>query len=392
MDPVEGVERLSRLLDAVMSLGSELDLHSTLRRVAAAAVELTGAGYGAFAVLDETGGAFSDFITVGVDDATRSAIGDLPTGLGVLGELIRSPEPVRLADLRQHPDSVGMPPHHPEMGPFLGIPVRVRNRVFGFLYLCGDAGSEEFDVHDERAAVSLATAGGVAIENASMHERFAEMVLVEERERIARELHDTVIQRLYGVGLTLQGSTRLTRDAALRARLETAVDDLDVTIRDIRGTIFELQTTRSVGSSVRQAVLELVAEATRSLGFSPEVRFVGPVDTAVSAATAEHMLLVLREALSNVARHAGATRATIEVCVEDDVVALSVSDDGIGPSVNERFSDSSAATDLETSGGQGLRNIAARAEKLGGTSSLAEGPTGGAVLRWTVPLDWLYSR
>jgi len=389
MAPLADRARLRRLLDSVMSLGSELDLPSTLHRMVATAVDLTGATHGAFGVLDATGSALDDWITFGIDEDDRAALGAPPTGKGVLGLLIERPEPTRIARISEHPDGVGFPAGHPDMTSFLGVPVRVRQRVYGFLYLTDKQPGGEFDEVDEQLAVSLARAAGLAIENASMRERFAEVVLLEERERIARELHDVVIQRIYGVGLNLQTAIRQSDDEELRSRLESAVSDLDETIDDIRSTIYELHAGRPARASLREAVADLVEEYSRVLGFTPRVDLGAPVDDAVSAATAEHLVMVVREALSNVARHARASAVTLHIDVVGDHVVLVVVDDGVGPPADLP---ADATTD-ELAGrasGQGLRNIAARAEKLGGTSSFTAGPTGGSVLRWTVPLHWAY--
>jgi signal transduction histidine kinase len=376
---ITGIERLRQLLTAVMSLGAEVDLASTLQRIVTTATELTGATYGAFGVLSADGESLSDFITAGIDQSTHRAIGALPTGRGVLGVLIAEPTPLRLSDLGTHPASIGMPPGHPVMTSFLGVPVQVHDKPHGILYLCDKEGHGEFDEVDEETTVTLAAAAGVAIENSLIHDRFADLLVLEDRERIARELHDVVIQRLYGVGLNLQGSVRLSDDEQLTERLETAIDDLDQTIRDIRSTIFELHINRSSEGSLRQALLEVIAECGRVLGFDPTVRFEGPLDAAVGDKAAAHLLVVVREALSNIARHANATEATLTISVNDDLVALTVSDNGIGPPLAEG--------EQPPTGGNGLHNIRVRAEQLAGESSLTRGATGGALLRWIVPVD-----
>jgi signal transduction histidine kinase len=377
---ITGIERLRHLLTAVMSLGAEVDLRSTLDRIVATATELSGATYGAFGVLDDEGEALADFITAGVDAETHRSIGALPTGRGVLGVLIREPRPLRLGDLAHHPSSVGMPPGHPPMKSFLGVPVQVNGRPHGILYLCDKEGGGQFDEVDEETTITLAAAAGVAIENASIQDRFTELLVLEDRERIARELHDVVIQRLYAVGLNLQGSVRLSDDSRLAERLEGAIDDLDQTIRDIRSTIFELNTSRATGTSLRQDILEVVAECGRGLGFEPAVRFDGPVDAVVGDKAAGHLLVVIREALSNVSRHAGATAATVTVAATDDVVELCVADNGSGPPAGEGH-------EAGAHGGKGLKNIVTRAQQLGGNASLDAGAEAGSVLRWVVPLD-----
>jgi len=391
MAPLAGGERLRKLLDAVMSLGSGFDLPATLERIVTAAVELTGSEYGAFGLLDETGTRLDDFVLVGLDEEHRIAIGDPPIDAGVLGTLIASRGPVRIGAASDRPDGPSVPPHHPEVESFLGVPVEVRQRVYGFLYLADKQHAEEFDERDEELAVLLAKAAGLAIDNATMRERFAEVVVLEERERIARELHDVVIQRIYGVGLNLQACIRVLDDPELQSRLGAAVSDLDETIDDIRSSIFELHSTRPANTTLRQAVERLVLEYSRLLGFTPEVHFVGDLESSVTAPTAEHLLLVLREALSNVARHAHARSAWLRIEATADHVELTVTDDGVGPPQHASVSpDEERPLARGRAVGQGLRNIEARAEKLGGTSSFAPGPAGGSVLRWTVPLNWLY--
>ena len=197
------------------------------------------------------------------------------------------------------------------MTSFLGAPVAVRGHVFGNIYLCDKVGGGEFTEDDEVFVVNLASVASLAIENARLHARVAELATLEDRERIARDLHDTVIQRLFAVGLSLQATQRLVDDAVVSSRLLTAVDDLDTTVRDIRAAIFELQVAHRSGPSVRQQLLDLAAQSAPALGFDPVIRFDGPIDAAVDPSLAEDLLAVLREALTNIAKHAHATRAEV---------------------------------------------------------------------------------
>ncbi|GAA0680092.1 GAF domain-containing protein [Kitasatospora atroaurantiaca] len=163
-------DRMQRLLEAVVSVGAGLDLHATLQRIATAAAELVDAKYAALGVISPQGHGLSDFIHVGVDDATAAAIGELPTGRGILGVLIDRPEPLRLADLAGDPRSSGFPPHHPPMKSFLGEPIRVRDEVFGNLYLTEKLNGNAFTPEDAQVVHALAAAAGVAIENSRLYE------------------------------------------------------------------------------------------------------------------------------------------------------------------------------------------------------------------------------
>lgn len=364
---------LRRLLDAVTSVGGELDLDRVLREVVRAAVSLVHARYGALGVLDPDRTYLSDFVAVGLDDATADAIGDLPKGHGILGLLIEDPRPIRLAALGDHPDRFGFPPGHPPMTSFLGVPIFVGGAAYGNLYLTDKVGGGEFTDEDEELAVSLAAAAATAIEKARLHRRLRALDLVDDRERIARDLHDTVIQRLFATGLSLEGTSRLAASLPeVEQRIHQAVDDLDQVVRQIRSTIFELHATASATGGVRRRLLRVADDLAGALGFSPSFRFDGPVDTRVDDDLAEDLAAVVGEALANVARHAGAHRAEVIVGVGDRLVAT-VDDDGTGPGP--------ARAD-----GQGLANLAARAEARGGEVSLEARTEGGTRLRWSVPL------
>jgi len=367
-----GPAALRRLLDAVLSVGSELDLPTVLQRIVEAATDLVHARYGALGVLDESGRHLAEFITVGVDDDRRSAIGALPQGHGILGLLITDPRPIRLPDLREHPDSYGFPPNHPPMTSFLGVPIRIRGEVFGNLYLCDRQGDEVFSDVDEEMAVALAAAAGIAVDQARLHGRVGEMSMMADRERIARDLHDRVIQRLFATGLSLEGISRADLPPDIRERLHRAVDDLDETVRQVRSSIFELEERRIPGRSLRQEVLGLCSDAARSLGFEPIVRFEGPVDAAVDGPVADHLLAVLREALSNVARHARATQVEVGVRADGGGLELVVVDDGAG-------------VDPTAPRGDGLRNMERRAQGAGGSFAITAGEPAGTCVRWSVP-------
>ena len=376
MGAVAGAEQLRRLLHAVMALGSGPDLSTVLDRIVELATDLVDARYGALGVLDPSRTHLAEFVTTGVDDATAASIGPPPQGHGLLGRLIVDRKPVRLRDVAEHPHSYGFTPHHPKMRSFLGVPIWVGDQVFGNLYLTEKRGGGEFTAVDEELAVGLAAAAGVAIDNARLLERAQRLLVLEDRERIARDLHDTVIQRLFATGLLLQGAARLTDRPEVADRLARAVDDLDVTVRHIRSVIFELQPAHHGDRSVRRDLLLVAGEHARPLGFDPDVRFDGPIDTTVDAEVAEDLVNVLSEALSNVARHAGATRVDVEVVAGDDGVRLTLTDDGRGIGV----------AGGRDGPGRGLRNLRERAERHGGTLEVGPAPSGrGTRLTWSAP-------
>lgn len=197
-----------------------------------------------------------------------------------------------------------------------------------------------------------------------------ELLVSQDRDRIARDLHDRTIQRLFAAGLTLQGVQIRCEEPTLAGRIETVIDDLDDTIRELRSVIFGLH-RRSGDAGLRGEILRVVDDERQALGFEPELHFDGLVD-AISTPIASELLPTLREALSNVARHAHASSVRVVVTCTDDAVVLRVLDDGDGVPAN-------AVT------GNGTRNLAARAAELGGHCRLTAGPEGGTLLEWIVP-------
>jgi signal transduction histidine kinase len=292
--------------------------------------------------------------------------------VGVLGLLITDPKPRRIADIGAHPASAGFPAHHPPMTSFLGVPVMVRDQVFGNLYLTEKQGAAEFSQSDEDLVVALAGAAGVAIENARLHQRLEQLAVLGERERIARDLHDTVIQRLFATGMGLQSLVGRMEESDLRERLQQAVDELDETIREIRITIFDLEARDAEKEGLRARVLALAGEATATLGFAPRVHMDGPLDAATDATTQEELLKTLREALSNVVRHASASSVEVLLRAGSGTVTLRVADNGVGIPKDARR-------------GHGLDNMQTRAESLGGVCELSVRRGGGTVVSWRVP-------
>ena len=538
-------DRMRGLLEAVVAIGSGLDLESTLRRIVETAVGLVDASYGALGVIGGDN-RLAEFIPVGLSQEEIARVHHWPEGRGLLGLLIEDPRPLRLADIAAHPASSGFPDGHPPMQSFLGVPVRVRDEVFGNLYLTNKRGGGEFTEDDEAVLVALGAAAGVAVENARLYdaarrqqrwiqasaevttkllsgsapgevladitrqalqlsgadlavlarpdeegrrliithaegdgaaatlglvlpagqslsgqvlatgesltsadfaadERAAKaargamsqigpavvfplgapgnvrgvltigrchgaapfpqaradlvasfaaqagvalelaarrldaerIALYEDRDRIARDLHDLVIQRLYATGMSLEGTLPMITRPEVASRINNAVDAMDETIKDIRATIFQLQARGDADQpDLRGDILALVEEMTSVLGFAPSLRLGAGLGAEASGEVAEQALAALREALSNAARHSGASQVDVVVDVDPDgTLAVQVTDDGTGLPPGGRRS--------------GLGNLASRAEKLGGELRLGPAHPGaarpGTRLEWRVP-------
>jgi signal transduction histidine kinase len=372
---IEDPATLRRVLEATLLLEADLDLPTLLRHIVDEARSMTGAQYAALGVLNDDGTALSQFITVGLEPDEEDRIGPRPTGRGVLGLLTNDPQSLRIGRLDTHPDRHGFPPNHPPMTSFLGVPLKVRDEVYGNLYLTDKVGWTEFTSDDEALIGALAMAAGIAIENARLHERVAEVAVYEERDRLARDLHDTVIQRLFAIGLSLQSMVASPTASRNADRLTATIGDIDDTIRQVRTSIFELGSD-GLGRGVRDNVLSLLEELRPMAGFEVRAGFDGPVDTAVPDIVLEHLLAVVREAVSNIGRHARATQAGVTVSVESGRCRLRVVDDGCGLGASG-----------PGSAGLGLGNMKRRAEKLHGDCTIESPPAGGTVVIWDVPVD-----
>ncbi|WP_198663627.1 sensor histidine kinase [Jiangella endophytica] len=537
---VEARDSVHSLLEAVVSIGRELELEVALRRIVEVAIDLVDCRYGALGVIGDDG-QLSQFIPIGVSPDEIAGIAEWPHGRGLLGLLIKEPEPLRLAEISGHPESYGFPQGHPPMHSFLGVPIRVRDAVFGNLYLTEKNGGRDFDEQDETVVKALATAAGIAIENARLYDAsrrretwldasaevtqtllsgssleealtliashartmstarsalvvapddetpglmrvlaadgdHADMLdglrfsgagtlsesvlesgepravaeirrgaeptplldrlpagpalfvplgapprvrgvlvlarqrgeppfaaptvrmlqafvsqaavgleladarkeserhgLVDDRERIARDLHDVVVQRLFASAMSLTAAARLIDRPEVAARVERTVDDLDATIRQIRSTIFALQSSKEDRTdTLRGRLVAVVQSAREQLGFAPGLQLMGELDNAVPDEIADQLVPVLQESLSNVVRHAKASRVGAIVELSGGRLRVVVTDNGVGLPPEPRRS--------------GLANLAERAGRLGGTFTAGPGPDGGTEVQWVVPV------
>ncbi len=533
---IEGRDRLDGLVEAMLVVTSGLELDATLRSIVDTAIELVDARYGALGVRGH-GHDLVEFVYQGIDDDARALIGHLPQGRGVLGVLIDDPQPIRLDNIHQHPSSIGFPPNHPPMRTFLGVPVKIRDEVFGNLYLTDKANGQPFSEDDEVLVQALAAAAGIAIANARLYaqsrarqawieaardiatgmlsgadpatvfalmaekalkladatatmvvvpveaepptssdpelvitetsgsmsisaaddpttlnsrpisdvfsdrtprrvdnfdlsiggftdpgpalllplrvadtaagvlvvlrraglpqftdeqldmmaafadqaalawqlatseRRMRELEVLTDRDRIARELHDHVIQRLFAVGLAMQATVPLARSPEVQRRLSEQVDDLQEVIQDIRTAIFDLHTTSSGPLRLRQRLEEAIAECSTT-GLRTVVQFVGPV-SVVDAVLADHAEAFVRAAVDAAIRQPNVSRISVIVEVDDEL-RIRVTADG------QRVPDEATVNNLAE-----MRRFT---EEIGGSLTVETGADGKTTLRWSVPL------
>ena len=272
---------------------------------------LVGAQYAALGIVDAHG-VMERFITAGIDRDTRATIGHIPRGHGMLGLIVRENRSFRIPDITVDPRRFGFPPHHPPMHSFLGVPVTVQGRSVGNLYLTNKADADEFSEEDQALVETFAVHAGIAIENARLHEQVRRLAVVDERERISNDLHDGIIQSLYAVGLSLEDVPELAHEDPDEAerRVERAIESLHHTIRDIRNFIFGLRPELLTGTTLIAGLVAVVEEFRHNSMIDVELH-VGDVAEEPDPTAIGHLLGVVNEALSNVARHSGASRATV---------------------------------------------------------------------------------
>jgi signal transduction histidine kinase len=369
------------LVEAGLALASVLDLDALLQRIADLAREVVGARYGAVGVVGEDG-LLLRFVYSGIDQETADRIGDLPHGRGLLGVLLEGGRPMRMREISEHTDSYGFPPNHPPMHSFLGVPIIVRGRVFGRLYLTEKQGASEFTKDDERIAMTLAAQAGVAIQNANLldevRERGDELAVLEERERISKELHDGVIQSIYSVGLSLQGAMSLIeRDPeGTKKRMDDAIGTLDNVVRDVRSYIFALQPKTVEERGLKKAIEELVQDLEVNALAESTLQLSDEALEMVPGLFRGDFIQIAREILSNIARHAQAHEVSVACAVrEGETVVMTIEDDGVGfdPATVKR--------------GHGLTNIEERARRIGGELHILQRRPKGTVHTLSLPAE-----
>ncbi len=358
------------LIAAAASVVRESDLTDVLTKTVETAMQLTGARYGALGVIGQHG-TLIEFLHRGMDPQTAAKVGPLPTGKGVLGTLMKADGAVRLDHISGHPESTGFPAHHPEMDSFLGVPIQMGNRVFGNLYLTDKPGG--FTEEDEQIVESLSLVAGSAVSTARLHARLRRVAVVEDRERIARDLHDAIIQDLFAVGLSLQGLALRVTEPDVQGALDDAVHRLDEAIASLRRFIFGLRppvwTDRNLVTEVADLLGQLAAP------YSAKVELIAGKLETVPGSIVENCIHMIREATSNALRHSGASTILVTIDRIDDEILATISDDGIG-------------FDLDSAQrGLGLDNLEMRATDLAGSVAIRTRPGAGTAVTIRIPTE-----
>ncbi len=371
---------LHALSEAVLAVSGRRPVEEVLRGIVDAARELIGARFAALGVPDSAD-SFSRFVVAGISDEEWKAIGPLPRRHGILGVMLRGARPERLDDIRADERFQGWPSAHPDMAGFLGMPILDGTEVLGALYLANPAGNGGFTAADEELLAVLAGHAAIALTNARLYERERELTVVEERNRLARELHDAVAQKLFSLRLTVSAASELVERDPARARdslaqvLELSADAL----AELRSAIFALRPAELCDDGLA-ATLRSHVEVLRRVHAGTEIAWEGvdplpPLDPEVEDA----VFRIAQEALHNALRHSGAPRITLALTGAGGVVTLTVRDDGAG------FDPGATAG---TTRRLGLASMRARALGAGGSLAVSAAPGSGTTIRLEVPARW----
>jgi signal transduction histidine kinase len=354
-----GAGQVHAALDAaVRGIASLATVDEVLQVIVDRVRPLVDARYAALGIVDETG-RIERFITSGINEATRRRIGALPEGHGMLGLIIRENRSFRIPDINKDPRRHGFPPNHPPMKSFLGVPITAHGLTVGRLYLTDKITAPEFSEQDQSLVETFALHAGIAMENARLHDQLRRLAIVDERERISKDLHDGIIQNLYAVGLTLEDVPELMDEdrPEAAARVERAIDAIHMSIQDIRNFIFGLRPELLEGASLGAGLAALIAEYRHNSTIDFDLHVPDPPPELSSDVTSQ-LLAVATESLSNVVRHSGATAAIVEVrpvAADVDGWELTIEDNGVGFDPKQ----------IGRLGHQGLGNMRERAVQLG---------------------------
>jgi signal transduction histidine kinase len=361
--------RLEALDTATVAISQELSLERVLQIIVDSVRPLVGARYAALGIPDDHG-SMERFITSGISDRRRDAVGHLPQGHGLLGLSLRQGEAVRVDDIASDPRATGFPAGHPEMHSFLSVPVKVEGRTIGNLYLTDKTDDHAFDDDDQRLVESFARHAGLAIHNARMHEELRQLAVLQERERIAQDLHDGSIQSLYAVSLALEDTEELMAIDPVSAteRIDHAIESIHGTIQEIRDFIMGLDPEARTAVDLLAGLTALTVEFERSTLI--EVELSSDPDVPLDPEETLQLIQLTREAMSNVARHASASKVIVNVEDRRELLRLSIIDDGRGFDTSEG----------QRPGHHGLTNMHARAESLGGSLTIESNDDGTRVV------------
>lgn len=365
--------RLSQMTETNAILLSRADIPEMLQAVADRALVLGNADYAAVSTFGENN-RLSRFVFSGVDETLAHLIGDPPEGRGLLGLLVERDEPLRLDDITDHSRSCGFPPNHPAMGPFLGTPIRANNRTIGSLYLTRNPGSAPFNDSDDMAMRLLAMQVAVRLSHALASEQDSRIALLEERTRIAHDLHDGTIQTLYALGLQSEAlAQRPTMPAEARAELSTHVDRLNDLIADIRGyiTLLESEIPHTAPDLARD--LAFIVRTLVPQGMETVLNVRAPAIHELTSREVEDLLFIAREAVSNAVRHGEPTRVGIDLRQSELETAMAIQDNGKG------------FEKVQVRTGLGTISMRTRAERLGATLSIISIPGMGTTVRVAMP-------
>jgi signal transduction histidine kinase len=368
MTDTAGLTRIAPLIAEAASVEGEADLGRVLRTLVAEVMNATGAPYVALGVIGEHQ-VLSDFVFQGITQEEADRIGHLPTGRGVLGTVIRENEIIVLSSIANHPDSVGFPEQHPPMEAFLGVPVSVGGESFGNLYLTNKEGG--FTDEDVAVVSALGRIAGAAIQTARLQTRLRHVAIVEDRHRIARDLHDSVIQDLFAVGLGLQALSARAGNEEISELLDESIDTLDEAVNTLRSYVFELKDTARPAVGLDERIQALVARM--GSAYPASVRL--SLEDFETRESDDELILIVTEALSNALRHSHAENVEVGLGREDGDLVLRVVDDGVG-------FDQSAMS----GGGMGIANMRTRARGLGGDVAIEGRPGMGTKVEVRFPV------